>query len=91
MVAANVLWWTIFARLWHHLFELQEASGCTILTHTKTHSVKCTFVGAKEEVDVFCVCGTYGTKCGMRRWVLAELDSIQGWPTLVLKSRAQFK
>ena len=54
-------------------------------------AVKCTFVGAKEEVDVFCVCGTCGTKRGMQRWVPAELEIIQGWPTLGLKSRAQFK
>ena len=55
MVAANVLWRTIFACLLHHLFELREAGGCTILMHTGTHSVKCTFVGAKEAVDVFCM------------------------------------
>ena len=91
MVAANVLWRTIFARLLHHFFELQQAGGCTILMHTETRSVKCTFVGAKEEVDVSCVCGTCGTKRGMRRWVPAELEIIQGWPTLGLKSRAQFK
>ena len=91
MVAANVLWRTIFARLLHHLFELQEAGGCTILMHTDTRSVKCTFVGAKEEVDVFCVCGSCGTKRGMRRWVSANLETIQGWPTLGLKSCAQFK
>ena len=69
MVAANVLWRTIFARLLHYLFELQEAGGCTTLMHTKTCSVKCTFVGAKEEVDVFCLYGTCGTKRGMWRWV----------------------
>ena len=28
--------------------------------HTETRFVKCTFVGAKEEVDVFCVRGTCG-------------------------------
>ena len=88
MVVANVLWRTIFAQLLHHLFDLQEAGGCTILLHTETCSVKCTFVGAKEEVDAFCVCGTCCTKRGMRRWVLAELETIQGWPTLRLKSRA---
>ena len=91
MVAANVLWRTIFARLLHHLFELQEASGCTILMHTYTRSIKCTFVDAKEEVGVFCVCGSCGTKRGLRRLVSAKLETIQGWPTLGLKSRAQFQ
>ena len=67
MVAANVVWRTIFARLLHHLFELQGVGDCTILMHTETCYVKCTFVGTKEEVDVFCVCGTCGTKCGMQR------------------------
>ena len=42
----------------------------------KTQFVKCTFVGAKEEVDVCCVCGTYGMKHGMRKWVFAFLESI---------------
>ena len=91
MVAANLLWRTIFARLLHHLFELQEASGRTILMHRETRCVKCIFVDAKEEVDVFCVCGTCGTKRGMRRWVSTELETMQGWPTLGLKSHAQFK
>ena len=53
--------------------------------HTQIRFVKCTFVGAKEEVDVFCVCGTCGTNRGMRRWVPADLESIQGWPTLGLE------
>ena len=82
MVAANMLWGTIFARLLHHLFELQEARGCTTLMHPETRLVKCIFVGAKEEVDVFCVCGICGTKHGMRRWVLVKLETVQGWPTL---------
>ena len=77
MVAANVPWHTIFVRLLHHLFELQEAGGCTILMRTDTRSIKCTFVGAREEVVVFCVCGSCGAKRGMRRWVLAELETIQ--------------
>ena len=85
MVAAIVLWHTIFARLLHHLIELQKVGGCTILMHTNTRSVKCTFVGAKEELDVFCVCGSCGTKRGMRRWVSAKLETIQGWLTLGLK------
>ena len=91
MVTSNVLWRTIFVRLLHHLFELQEACRRTILMHTDTRSVNCTFVGAKEEMDVFCVCGSSGAKRGMRRWVSAELETIQGWPALGLKSRAQFK
>ena len=82
MVAANVLWRTIFARLLHHLFELQEAGGCSILMHTKTRSMKCTFVGAKKEVDVFCVCGSCGKKRGMQGSVSAKLETIQGEPTL---------
>ena len=57
MVAANVLWQTIVARLLRHLFELQQAGGFTTLMHTETRSVKCTFVGAKEEVDVFACVG----------------------------------
>ena len=88
MVAANVLWRTIVVRLLHHLFELQEAGGCTILMHIDTRSVKCTFVGAKEEVDVFCVFGNCGAKRGMRRWVSTKLETIQAWPTLGLKSCA---
>ena len=91
MVAANLLWRTIFVRLLHHLFELQEAGGCTILMCTDTRSVKCTFVRAKQEVDVFCACGSCGAKRAMRRWVSAELEIIQAWPTLGLKRRAQFK
>ena len=67
LVAANMLWHTIFPCLLHHLFELQEAGGCTILMQTENHSGKCTFVGAKEEVDAFCVCGTCGKMRGMRR------------------------
>ena len=67
MVAANVPWRTIFVRSLHHLFELQEAGGCTILMHTDARSVKCTFVGAKEEMDWFCICRSCGAKRGMRR------------------------
>ena len=48
MVAANVLWCTIFVRLLHHLFGMQEVDGRTILMHTDTRSLKCTFVGAKK-------------------------------------------
>ena len=91
MVAVNVLWHTIFARLSHHLFELQEAGGCTISMHTGTGFIKCIFVGAKEYVDVFCVYGSCGTKRGMQRWLSAKSETIQGLPTLGLKSRAQFK
>ena len=91
MVAANVLWRTIFVRLLHHLVALQEAGGCTIVMHADTRCVKCTFVGAKEQMDVFCVCGSCGAKHGIRRWVSAELVSIQAWPRLGLKSRARFK
>ena len=72
MVAANVLWRTIFARLLHHLFELQEASGCTMLMDTEPCSVKCSFVGVKEDVDVFRVCGTCSTKFGMQSWMSVE-------------------
>ena len=90
MVAANVLWGAIFVHLLHHLFQSQEAGGCTILMHTNTRSIKCTFVGAKEKVDVSCACGSCGAKRGMRRWVSAELETVQAWPTLVLRGRAQF-
>ena len=81
MVAANVLWRTIFARLLHHLFELQEARGCTILMHTETCSVKCAFLGAKEEVDVFRLWDLWHKMCHADMGI-AELESIQGWPTL---------
>ena len=91
MVTANMVWLAIFACLLRHLFDLQELGGCNILMHPHTHSVQCTFVGAKEEVDVFCVCGTCGTKRGMWKWVQADLESIRGWPTLGSKSRSQFK
>ena len=59
--------------------------------HTHTCFVKCTFVCAKEEMDVLCVCGSCGAKRGRPRWVSAELDAIQVWPTLGLKSRAHLK
>ena len=88
MVTSNVLWRTIFVPLLHHLFELQEAGGYTISMHRDTRSVKCIFVGAEEEMDVFCVCGSCGAKRGMRRWVSAEMQTIQAWPTLGLKSAA---
>ena len=88
MVAANVLCCIIFARLLHPLFELQEAGGYTTLMHIDTRSVKCTFVVGREEVNVFCGCGSCGPKRGMRRWVSAELETIQAWPTLGLKSCA---
>ena len=92
MMAANVLQPTIFARWLHHFFKLQETGGCMVVMHTETRSVKCTFVGAKEEVDVFSVSGPCGTKrCIRGGGGSAKLETIQRWPTLALKSRAQFK
>ena len=90
MVPAHVLWRTIFALSLHHLSQVQAARGCTMLIHTETCCVQFTIPGAKEEVHVLCVRGTWGTKRGMRRWVSAELEPIQSWPTLALKSGAQF-
>ena len=59
--------------------------------HLATNSVKCTFRTAESESDVVGVCGTCGSKRGIRQWVPLEVEAIQSWPTLGLKSRSQFK
>ena len=59
--------------------------------HPATNSVQCTFPSAKPETDVVCVCGSYGLKLGTRQWVQFEVEAIQSWPTMALKSRSQFK
>ena len=66
MVAANALWRTVFQRLLRHLMACQEAGGCPLYMHPATNSVKCTFPGADAETDVVCVCGSCGSKCGIR-------------------------
>ena len=85
-----MVWHTIFPRLMPDLFNLQAARGCDIVMKSWTNFVKCTFVGANEKGDVFCLCGTCGTKRGMRKWVPAELENMQGSPKMGLKSRAKF-
>ena len=56
-----------------------------------THLVNCTFPGAEPETDVVCVCGSCGSKRGIRQWVPLEVGAVQSWPTMALKSRSQFK
>ena len=59
--------------------------------HPATNSVKCTFPSAKPESDVVCVCGTCGSKRGIRQWVPLEVEAIHNWPTMGLKSWSKFK
>ena len=59
--------------------------------HPDTRSVKCTFLGANPESDVVCVCGTCGSKRGVRQWVPLDREAVCKWPKLGLKSRATFK
>ena len=70
MVAANALWQTVFQRMLRHLMTCQEAGGCKLCMHPATISVKCTFPSARPESDVVCVCGSCGSKRGIRHWVL---------------------
>ena len=84
MVAPNVLWRTPL-----HICHPISFTCKKHYIAAHKNSLKCTFLGAKEEVDVLCVSGTCGTNGGLWRWVLAEFESIQGWPTLGFKSRAQ--
>ena len=56
-----------------------------------TGSVKCTFLGANPESEVVCVCGTCGSKRGVRQWVPLDREAICQWPKLGLKSHATFK
>ena len=91
MVAGNALWQTVFQRLLRHLMTCQEAGGCKSYMHPATNSVKCTFPSAEPESDVVCVCGSCGSKCGIRQWVPLEVEAVQSWPTMALKSRSKFK
>ena len=38
-----------------------------------------------------CVCGSGGSKRGIRQWVPLEAKAVQSWPTMGLKSRSKFK
>ena len=91
MVAANALWQTVFRRLLRHLMTCQEAGGCKLYMHPATNSVKCTFPSAEPESDVVCVCGSCGSKRGIRQWVPLEVEAVQSWPTMGLKSRSKLK
>ena len=85
-MAANAMWQAFVLRLLHRLME-----GYTLYIHPTTKSVMCTFVGAQPESDVVCLCGTCGSKCGVRPWVPLEADTIRNWPTMGLKSRSKFQ
>ena len=37
------------------------------------------------------VCGSCGSKRGIRQWVTLEVEAVQRWPTMALKSRSKFK
>ena len=91
MVAANALWQTVFRRLLWHLMTCQEAGGCKLYMHLATNSVKCTFPGAEPETDVVCVCGSCGSKRGIRQWVPLGVEAVQSLPTMPLKSWSKFK
>ena len=91
MVAANALWQIVFQRLLGYLVTCQEAGGCKLCMHPATNSVKCTFPSAEPESDVVCVCGSCGSKRGIRHWVPLEVEGVQSWPTMALKSRSKFK
>ena len=67
IVAANVLWQTIFGCLLQYVFKYQDDDGCTTLMHTNSHFVQYTFVGATQEVGMFCVRRTCGTNRAMQR------------------------
>ena len=66
MVAANAMWQIVFRRLLRHLMTCQEASGYKIYMHPATDLVRCKFPSAQPESDVVCVCGTCGSKRGIR-------------------------
>ena len=91
MVAANALWQTIFQRLLQHLMTCQEAGGCKLYMHPAANSVKCTYPSAEPESDVVCVCGSCGSKRGIRQWVPLEVEAVQSWPTMALKIQSKFK
>ena len=91
MVAANALWQTIFQRLLRHLMTCPDAGGCKLYMHTATNLVRCTFPSAEPESDVVCVCASCGSKRGICQWVPLEVEVVQSWPTMALKSRSKFK
>ena len=91
MVAANAPWQTVFQRLLRHLMTCQEAGGCKLYMHPATNSVKCFFPSAEPESDMVCVCQSCGSKRGIRQWVPLEVEAVQSWPTMSLKSRSKFK
>ena len=59
--------------------------------HPATNSVKCTFPSAEPESDVVCVYGSCGSKGGICQRVPLEVEAVQNWPTMALKSRSNFK
>ena len=69
----------------------QEARGYKLYVHPATNSVNCTFPSAEPETDVACVCGSCGSKRGIRQWFPLEVQAVQSWPTMALKSRSKFK
>ena len=91
MVVANALWQTVFQRLLRHLMTCQQAGGCKLYMHPATNLVKCTFPRAELGSDVVCVCGSGGSKRGIRQWVPLEVEAVQSWSTLALQSRSKFK
>ena len=38
-----------------------------------------------------CVCGSGGSKRGIRQWVPLEVEVVQFWPTMALESRSKLK
>ena len=91
MVAANAVWHVVLQRLLEHLLHFQDGGGCSLYMHPDTRSVKCTFPGANSESDVVCVCGTSGSKRGVREWVPLDKEAVWQWPKRGLKSRGTFK
>ena len=85
------VWHVVFQRLLEHLLHFQDGGGCSLYMHPDTRSVKCTFPGADPESDVVCVCGTCGSKRGVRQWVPLDREAVCKWPKLGLKCRATFK
>ena len=81
----------VFQRLLEHLLHFQEGGGCSLYMHPDTRSVKCTFSGANPESDVVCVCGTCGSKRGVRQWVPLDREAICKLLKVGLKRRATFK
>ena len=59
--------------------------------HPATNSVKCIFSSAEPETNVVYVCGSCGSKRGIRQWVPLQVEAVQSWPTMGLKSRSKFK